>query len=408
VQATIVYITLFMAVTNLLTKVMEGIFAINKPSGMTSRLCLDKVNRILSQAECFKPTLKALAEKRNAGRKSRRNRRSNKLKMGHGGTLDPLASGVLILGVGSGTKRLGGLTNHSTKIYEAEALLGGETTTGDSDGELSLITENDFITKELLESTAQKFIGTVTQTPPIFSALKMNGIPLYEYARKNIPLPRKIKSREVQIHSLDLCDDCLTKDHKYPFLQSKLCDDGTTLVTLLQNNKPLQEHVVSFSKEYLERAERDSSLSTEAVSLKKANDLQQYNTEGYKAPLLHFIATVSSGTYIRSLITDLGRALGSSAYMVSLIRRRQDDWLLDQNTFELSDFENYEEDVWGPVLKRVFEEGPKVNIREAMAEAIANRKIKKVEEPLGKEVVDNEEITPSDNITVVPRTSKKE
>lgn len=397
-----------MTIINPLGKIMEGIFAVNKPSGMTSRLCLDKVNRILSGAECFKSTLKELAEKRNAGRKSRRNRRCNKLKMGHGGTLDPIASGVLILGVGSGTKRLGGLTNHSTKIYEAEALLGGETTTGDSDGELSLITENDFITKELLEKTTPKFMGTVTQTPPIFSALKMNGIPLYEYARKNIPLPREIKSREVQIYSLDLCDDCLTKVHKYPFLHSKLCEDGTTLVNLLQNNKPLQNHVVSFSKEYLERAKEDSSLSTESVPLRKASDLQQYNAEGYKAPLLHFSATVSSGTYIRSLITDFGRALGSSAYMVSLIRRKQDDWLLGQNTFELSDFENYGEDVWGPILKRVLQGGPQLNIREEMKRAIANKE-KEVPPVPHLEKNDEEiEVTPSDEILVTPRSPAKE
>ncbi|VEU21475.1 DEKNAAC102245 [Brettanomyces naardenensis] len=348
---------------------------------MTSRLCLDKVNKILSHAECFQSAMKDLENKRNSsGGKRRRKFRTNKLKMGHGGTLDPIASGILILGVGSGTKKLGEYTNGSTKIYESVALLGGSTTTGDSEGQLLMTTENDFITREMLERTREKFIGSLSQTPPIFSALKMNGKPLYEYAREGLPLPREIKPRTVQIYSLDLADDCLSTDHDYNFLKSEVCEDGSTLVDKLSNNPTLNDHKILFSEEYMQRAKEDPTLSVESEDARKVTDVKKYDSDDYRAPLLHFTSKVSSGTYIRSLISDFGRAMGSSAYMVSLVRRTQSDWELGKNCFELSDFEDYGEEVWGPVIQKVFEQGPAVDVRQELEEAGNAANVKKVKE----------------------------
>ena len=75
-----------------------------------------------------------------------------------------------------------------------------------------------------------------------------------------------------------------------------------------------------------------------------------------KLPMIHFISDVSSGTYIRSLISDIGRAIESSAYMVELIRTKQSEWELGKNVFKFEDFEK-DERIWGPVLKKVFEKG---------------------------------------------------
>lgn len=361
---------------------MEGVFAVNKPSGISSRLCLDKVNRILSKSQCFKETLKEMERKRNAGRIRKRKFHLKKLKMGHGGTLDPIASGVLIFGIGSGTKKLSGYMNGSVKVYDAEALFGGLTTTGDADGQLIFLTENSFITKQMIEDTRDKFVGTLSQTPPIFSALKMDGKPLYKYAREGLPLPRSIKPREVHIYDLQLQDDCLSTKHNYHFLKSDVCEDGSLLVDQLKNNPTLNSHDVSFSKEYMEKASKDDALPKVAAEPRILQDDKLYEADDYRAPLLHFIAKVSSGTYIRSLISDFARTMGSSAYMVKLTRECQNDWVLGQNTFELSDFEDNDESVWGPVLKKVFEQGPEINIRQEIELAKKTASKGKIEEPV--------------------------
>lgn len=81
-----------------------------------------------------------------------------------------------------------------------------------------------------------------------------------------------------------------------------------------------------------------------------------------KLPLIHLTADVSSGTYIRSLVSDYGRALESSAYMVELIRVRQSEWQLGKNVFKISDFENRDERIWGPVLKKVLDSDHDIDV----------------------------------------------
>ncbi|KAG7838712.1 hypothetical protein KL943_000788 [Ogataea angusta] len=349
---------------------MDGIFAINKPSGVTSSNFLTRVNKIFNESEVFKPALDEIKKElhRTQPKGYKKKLRQLKVKMGHGGTLDPLASGVLIVGVGSGTKKLGGYLNGSVKVYEAEALFGGSTTTGDSEGQLLTISGVDHITKEKVELLKKMFVGHLQQTPPIFSALKMEGMPLYEYARRGLPLPRKIEPREVQVYELDLKDDCLSTDHPYEFLKSEVDEDGTALVDKLSGNPTLNDHKVSFSKEYMELCNQDESLSRECEPLRTVKELP----DGFKAPLLHFTSKVSSGTYIRSLISDMGRAVGSSAYMVKLIRRNQAEWDLEKNVFDIEDFEQ-DAKIWGLVLAKVFKEGACVNVKEELAALGMNR-----------------------------------
>lgn len=88
----------------------------------------------------------------------------------------------------------------------------------------------------------------------------------------------------------------------------------------------------------------------------------------YRAPLLHFTTSVSSGTYIRSLISDIGKAMRSSCYMVKLIRCQQQEWALDRrNVFKLEHFENNDEKVWSAVLQKVLSEGSSVNVEQEIA-----------------------------------------
>ena len=288
--------------------------------------------------------------------------------MGHGGTLDPLASGVLVIGVGSGTKKLGEYTNGSVKRYECIGLLGGSTTTGDSEGELLLKTEVDHVTMELLEKTRDRMIGTLDQTPPIFSALKMDGKRLYDYAREGLPLPREIKSREVKIIDLNYKQDTLTNNHEYKFIKSQVDETGRSLSEQLAKNPTLNDHKIPFAKEWTEKHSDDKGLPLE---MKPVKDSSAYESDDYRAPLLHFESTVSSGTYIRSLLSDIGRCVGSSAYMVDLVRLKQAQWDMSKNVFEMEDFTNYREEIWAPVLQKVLtSDNGEVNVREEMKKAI--------------------------------------
>ena len=122
-------------------------------------------------------------------------------KVGHTGTLDPLATGVLPILVGEATKLSDYLMDHD-KEYIAILTLGEKRSTGDSEGEVILKEKVPVLDKEKIEEVLKKFVGRITQVPPIYSAIKINGKKLYEYARKGEEV--EIKPREVTIYSIDL------------------------------------------------------------------------------------------------------------------------------------------------------------------------------------------------------------
>ena len=150
---------------------MDGILIINKPENYTSHDIVYKVKKILNE------------------------------KVGHTGTLDPLATGVLPLLVGKGTKISKYLIEHD-KIYEAKIKLGIKTDTLDREGKIIEEKQVKNLEKEKVEEVINSFKGKQTQTPPIYSAIKINGKKLYQYARegKNIEIPK----REIEIYDIKL------------------------------------------------------------------------------------------------------------------------------------------------------------------------------------------------------------
>lgn len=122
-------------------------------------------------------------------------------KVGHLGTLDPFATGVLIVALGKGTKLLQFMED-TDKTYLATLKLGSLTTTLDRTGDVVEVLGVPKLSKELIEKTFNTFLGLQKQVPPIYSAIKVNGRPLYEYARKGKEV--EIKEREVYIHYLKL------------------------------------------------------------------------------------------------------------------------------------------------------------------------------------------------------------
>ncbi|QTD43681.1 tRNA pseudouridine(55) synthase TruB [Ottowia testudinis] len=151
---------------------VHGVLLLDKPLGLSSNQALQKAKWLL-RAE----------------------------KAGHTGTLDPLATGVLPLCFGAATK-FSALHLDADKTYEATLQLGVTTTTGDAEGEVIERRAVPAITPEQLESVRQRFLGRITQVPPMHSALKKDGKALYEYARAGIEVERA--PREVEIHALNL------------------------------------------------------------------------------------------------------------------------------------------------------------------------------------------------------------
>jgi len=124
-------------------------------------------------------------------------------KMGHAGTLDPLATGLLLIGVEGGTKKLKDLIG-LPKVYEAEILLGKKTTTGDLEGEVIESKEVEDLNEEGVARVLEEMIGDLQLPVPIYSAIKKEGKPLYKYARKGEEVEIPIKT--MKIYTMELLD----------------------------------------------------------------------------------------------------------------------------------------------------------------------------------------------------------
>jgi tRNA pseudouridine55 synthase len=207
-----------------------GILNINKPKGITSFDVIARLRKIL-----------------------------NIKQIGHSGTLDPIAQGVLAICVGDATRIIEFLP--SDKSYRAFAQLGFNTNTYDLEGEVISKKEVN-VTKEQIETALSTFSGEIEQLPPIFSAIKIKGKKLYEYARKNEAV--EIPKRTVNIYKIELVE--------------------------------------------------------------------------FKNDIIVFDVDCSSGTYIRSIINDLGEKLGCGATMIDLVRTKASGLSLEnsQNLDEIT------------------------------------------------------------------------
>lgn len=181
---------------------MEGILPLFKPAGMTSHDCVFKLRKLLRTR-----------------------------KVGHTGTLDPDVTGVLPICVGKATKIAEYITD-AGKAYEGEVTLGYTTTTEDASGDKVEEKPVDRkIERAEIEEVLQSFAGEIEQTPPMFSAVKVNGKKLYEYARKGIEVERP--TRRVYIYSVELLDEReVFEGEQVTFKFRVSCSKGTYIRTL--------------------------------------------------------------------------------------------------------------------------------------------------------------------------------
>ncbi|MFD1018229.1 tRNA pseudouridine(55) synthase TruB [Thalassobacillus hwangdonensis] len=181
---------------------MDGILALWKPKGWTSHDCVMKARKLLKTK-----------------------------KVGHTGTLDPDVEGVLPLCIGTATKIVPFLTD-TRKDYDAVVCVGSSTDTEDASGEvISEKVVDPALTLSEVEQVIKQFEGEITQIPPMYSAVKVNGKKLYEYARKGETVERP--SRKVQIHQIELLSSSLSEqDGKVHFPIRVTCSKGTYIRTL--------------------------------------------------------------------------------------------------------------------------------------------------------------------------------
>jgi tRNA pseudouridine55 synthase len=173
---------------------IHGVLLLDKPVGLSSNDALIKAKRLL-----------------------------NAEKAGHTGTLDPFATGLLPLCFGEATKFAQDLLD-ADKTYETVVHLGTTTTTGDTEGDV-VVTREVNVSREQIETVLAQFRGEIDQVPPMYSALKRDGKPLYEYARAGITLERE--ARRVTIHLLELID------YQMPYLTLRVrCSKGTYIRVL--------------------------------------------------------------------------------------------------------------------------------------------------------------------------------
>lgn len=375
--------------------------AINKPRGSSSAQVVRDCQLAFNPSTFFKPLIQADINKRveSSGGKVRRSKidkRGNRVKIGHGGTLDPLATGVLILGIGSATKSLLQFLD-CAKTYETVVLFGAATDTYDRVGRILTRRPYDHITREKVEKELEHFRGKRTQIPPLYSALKMNGKPLYEYAREGKPIPREIQGREVTALEVEIIEWYEPKSHNFRWPTEEAEAAERSLAEQVWNVKKQQESSKKLTPEEKEEdnqaflahetfkqkfEERQDELIRDSPSNKRdrhskeppmmSGALGQMPQPNYAPnrgrnlvpdapdentpppwtddgpPAVKIRLSVSSGYYVRSFCHDLGAKLGSAGLMAELCRESQSDFTVGGlNCLEFEDLAKGEE-VWGP------------------------------------------------------------
>ena len=155
-------------------------------------------------------------------------------KVGHAGTLDPFASGLLVVCIGRPATRLIGKLMEGEKTYQATVVLGKVSTTQDPEGDISMGGPVTGLNRDTVEAALEGFRGAIMQTPPRFSALKHKGKPLYHYARKGIEITKE--PREVIIHELELEGIELAIDNGSPTMELRIrCSKGTYIRSLAED-----------------------------------------------------------------------------------------------------------------------------------------------------------------------------
>lgn len=225
-------------------RAVDGVLLLDKPIGVSSNTALQQARRLF-RAE----------------------------KAGHTGVLDPLASGLLPVCFGEATKFAQYLLD-ADKAYTATMKLGEATTTGDAEGEI-IDTANTDVSYEQLQAACTALTGHIRQVPPMFSALKHEGKPLYKYARKGVVIERK--ARDITIYNIDIKEFSITKA-----VIDVRCSKGTYIRTLSED---IAKHLGTFAHlTALRRTETAGFTIAQTHSLEQLAQLDETQRDAILLP----------------------------------------------------------------------------------------------------------------------------
>jgi tRNA pseudouridine55 synthase len=245
--------------------ILEGVLLIDKPKGISSFDVIRRLRKI-----------------------------SGVKKIGHAGTLDPLASGLLVMCLGRYTKLSGYLMSHGSKIYETLIELGVSTSTDDAEGEVLARFPTTHLNEEIITQALKKFLGTFVQFPPKYSAVKVEGQRAYERARKSEDF--ELAGRAQTIYKLDILEI------EGPFVRLRVeCSKGTYIRSLARDlGKELG--VGAYAKEI-------RRLKSGDFCIKMAGPLDSLNEENLSAHLLVGRVALSSLATVELSPENLTHAL---------------------------------------------------------------------------------------------------
>ncbi len=233
---------------------VNGIFLLDKPIGISSNQALQKLKRLFNAA-----------------------------KAGHTGSLDPLASGMLPICFGEATKFSQYLLD-SDKRYQVQGLLGVKTETADAEGDAIATSEVNVTEADILE-VMENYRGEIDQIPSMYSAIKVDGTPLYKLARQGITIERK--SRRITIHKLNLLN------FETPYVEMDvLCSKGTYIRNLIEDigdDLGCGAHVTKLNRSHVGPYQAEDMLTFEQVEA----IIEESGVEGLDAHLLPVYSSVS-------------------------------------------------------------------------------------------------------------------
>ena len=231
-----------------------------------------------------------------------------KLKVGHAGTLDPLATGVMIVCTGRATKRIDEL-QAGVKEYVATLRLGATTPSFDLEHPIDAYYPTEHITRELVESVLRQFLGRIEQVPPSYSAVKVDGKRAYDLARKDKDV--ELKPKVLVIDEIELLEY-----KAKPLSSSPRGGEDWPLSSSPRGG----EDSMSYGAKENEPAIPRTGMRNKAFLTATVPDDSQSDY-----PSITIRVVCSKGTYIRALARDIGSALGSGAHLTALRRTRVGD-----------------------------------------------------------------------------------
>lgn len=255
-----------------------------------------------------------------------------KLKVGHAGTLDPMASGVMIICTGKATKQIDQLQS-GTKEYIATLRLGCTTPSFDAEHPIDQTYPTEHITREKVIEALSRFKGSIWQVPPVYSACKVEGRRAFDYVRQGEEV--ELKAKELVIDEIELLDLHLPQQGILSALApevARMAREGVDIKDFSRRKQRVEDLGIIPRKqaEAAEPASSEAGQPDESAAPLKPNAIADAEVNPETLSYVTIRVVCSKGTYIRALARDIGQALQSGAYLIGLRRTRVGQFHVDE------------------------------------------------------------------------------